>query len=265
MAEKSKTDVRRAAAERAATLRAQQLKQEKRNRLMTIIGLVVAVVVIMGAVLFIMGQDGKDPLDGVKAPANTSQGGISFGASGTPGSSNPNTPTLEIFVDYGCVYCAQLEVTNADDLTELATSGDATVVFKPVVITAQPNAQYPVRAANAAAIVLQYEPEKFLAFHNELFTRFDELRGADASYPDIVAVALSVGVSPQTADLFQGEEFSEWVQAATKRAQRIDKLSGTPTVHLNGEPMSVSWSTPGLLAATVREAAAADSGIAPQE
>lgn len=251
MANKAAKANRSAAAQRAAELRAEQERREKRTRLIIIISLVVALAVVGALVFWILSRDKADPLDGVEhQPQFTDKGALTIGASGVAGSSNPGTPTLEIYLDYACQFCAQLEQINGDDFEELFTNGETTLELRIVNFLGTNPFSY--AAAHSIAVVLDAEPEHFWELHKALFENWDTLASTGAGFDVIGRMAADIGVSEETIDRFDSGEFDEYVEAASTRAGRT--VTGTPAVFLDGDRIS-GWQTPGELARQVRAAA----------
>lgn len=253
----TKAERREAAREKARQLREEQQRRERRTRVLTIGGLVAAVAVLAVAVTVIIGNSGSDDLDSVAAPAGvTDNGGIPVSGGAAGATVADGAVRLDIYSDYMCPICGQFEQTNEQDLTTLANDPDVAVVYHPVSILdrASSGTQYSTRAANAAAVVADKDPENFVAFHEALYANQPEENSEGLTDEQIAQIAVGAGVPQSVADTFASHTFFDWVTAATDRAS-ADGMTGTPTIHINGKDLrtdyGVNWTTQGALAAAV--------------
>ncbi|KAE8764092.1 DsbA family protein [Georgenia thermotolerans] len=259
----SKAEKREAAREQARQLREAQARRERRNRNLLITGVIVLIVVVAVAVFAIVRQGSKPAISAVKeVPANTQvkDGGISLGSSLTAGTANEGAPTIDVYLDYTCPYCAQFEKINADSINELVKAGDATVVYHPVAILDRTGnfSGFSGRAAAAAATVADKAPEAFNAFHTalyDMYTSSGATEGVASTEPDeqaIIDTAVKAGVPQDVANTVGDGTFTDWVGATTEQFRK-DGFSGTPTVLINGKDFQ-NWSQPGALADAVKAA-----------
>ncbi|RYV51241.1 DsbA family protein [Pengzhenrongella frigida] len=244
----SKAQQRDASRQKALDMRAAQQKKAKRSRLLAISGLVAAVAVLAIVVAMILSQakptasdlDEENPLQGITAPAGAlDNGAIPVGADGTAGStSGADAPTVAVYFDYLCPYCARFEDANAATLDKMASAGEITVAYHPISILDRLSSgtEYSTRAAQAVAFVADADPEHFVALHEALFANQPAENTAGLSDEEIAALAVEVGVPQDIADqiVADGGAFTTWVAAATAQGQ-IDGVSGTPTIMINGE------------------------------
>lgn len=260
----TKADRREAAREKARQIREEQERREKRNRMLLIGGVVVFLVVVGIAVWSIVSAGNEPVIEEVNAvPANTSvdDGGISVGPGLAAGSTaGDDAPVIDIYLDYTCIHCSNLEDINAEDLSELADSGDATVVYHPIALLDQSGnfTGYSGRAVHAIGVVADQAPEQFTEAQTALFTLYDAAREAGGAEPDQAAVRdalVEAGVPQDVAEAAAPDdvttgEFADWVQATTDQA-RNDDITGTPTVYIDGEEFT-GWTEQGAFAEAVR-------------
>lgn len=62
----------------------------------------------------------------------TDQGAITFGSSLSAGTVNEGAPTVQIYYDYLCVHCNDLEREHGAELSKLAEDGKITLELHPV-------------------------------------------------------------------------------------------------------------------------------------
>ncbi|HLS48908.1 MAG TPA: thioredoxin domain-containing protein, partial [Actinomycetaceae bacterium] len=251
----TKQERREAAREKARQLREAQARREKRNRMLLIGGVIVFVVLVGLAIYAIVAGSGTKPLEDVgEAPAGaTESGAITVGAQGA-GTVNEGAPELDIYVDYLCPYCAQFEMVNGQDVTELVEAGELTANIHPVSFLDRSSdyTGFSTRGAQATAVVAELAPDRLLDFHVALFEAQGPGGGVDLTNSQIAEAGRSIGLDSEVTDRFGGDNFKDWVLAATGQA-RSDGVTATPTILLDGEEF-VDWATPGALAEAIAAA-----------
>ncbi len=275
----TKAQRRDAARAEALALQKKQQSSEKRNRVIVLGVLGLAVIGLIVAVVLILTEGQKTPMERVdNVPAGVVEDtGIPVGADGVAGTSNEGATTLDVYVDYMCPICGQFEQTNSASIAEMREAGDITLVVHPVSIldrTSQ-GTEYSTRAASAAAWVADQAPEQFSAFHDALFASQPAEQTAGLSDEQIAQVAEQAGVPAEVAagitDGQARETYEDWVAASTDAATSDEALFnadggfGTPTVLIDGERFE-GWQTPGALTEAITgEAPASEPSTEPSE
>lgn len=266
----TKAQRRDAARAEALALQKKQQSTEKRNRVIVLSVLGLAVIGLVVAVVLILTEGQKTAMEKVdNVPAGVVQGtGISVGADGAAGTSNEGAKTLDVYVDYMCPICGQFEALNAAGIAELREAGDVTLVLHPVSILdrVSEGTDYSTRAASAAAWVADQAPEQFSAFHEAMFTNQPKENTPGLSDEQIAQIAEQAGVSADVAagieDGTAHETYEEWVEASSVVAQNDKSLAGaqggfgTPTVLIDDERFE-GWQAAGALTAAITGEAAA--------
>ncbi len=222
----SKSAKASARTQKAAEMRAAQAKRELRRRILTI-GSVVAVMVLIVGGAILVSVLGKDEVKA--APAGSSEYGVTIGDEDAPHS-------VIIYEDFLCPYCGALEAATRDDLEELAADGKVFVEYRPFDLLSR-IADYPIRAANAFAVVLEAEgPEAAKKMHDLLFANQPSEQNPDAmTDDDLVDLAVEAGADEDAVrDGIENLSREDWVTKATEEAQKAG-VTGTPTVLLDGE------------------------------
>lgn len=278
----SKNQRREAAREKARRLREQQKRRERAGRVALQGGLALVVLAIVAVVALVLVPN-LTPKPAGPGPANMASDGLVVGegmvaqtsaamaADSTPTPSTPDTSTgtvdIRVYLDYLCPYCGQFETTNGEQIKEWVTSGAATVEIHPIAIltTRSNGTKYSERAANAAACVADRAPDSFFDFNALLFEN-QPAEGSDGlSDSELKGYAADAGVEDTEAvdSCIDDGSFVSWVKAATERATsgplpgtEVERVSGTPTVLVNGEPYSGSLSDPDAFSSFVLSAAA---------
>lgn len=225
----SSTSKATARATKAAELRAAQERAEKRRRMLMIGGVGALFVLIVGIAVLVT----VFSRDEVAAPhAGGSEYGVTIG--------DPDAPhQVVIYEDFVCPFCGELEAQTRDDLAKLADDGKVYVDYRPFDLLSGRVGDYPIRATNAFAVVLdQSGPEVAKKFHDLLFENQPSESGPFPSDDDLVALAVEAGaeeteVRPGIEDL----AMEQWVADATKAAADAN-VNSTPTVLLDGEEMT---------------------------
>jgi len=256
-------EVREAARERAREIREQHRKKERRHRALRNGGIIVGTLAVIGIVAFVLTSfahpAGRGPLnmasDGIKIGADLAAvrtAGIAADAKPVPSSANPSDVIdIQIYVDYLCPNCGAFEQNNGAQLAAWAKSGAATVEIHPIALLTTKSAgdQYSLRAANAAACVAEFSPDKFFDFHDSLFVGQPKEGQAGFDDRELISRAQRAGVTNivKISDCINHLQFGNWVKAATVRALNgplpnsdVAAVSTTPTIIVNGKQFKYS-------------------------
>jgi protein-disulfide isomerase len=281
----TKRDRREEARETARRMREEAAKKAKRRKVIVqssvIVG-VIAVLAIIGVVIFTtVGTGGGATAN----PKNMASGGILLTAPNkavtTPAIKSGAQPTptkmeldgktahIQIWLDYQCPYCDQFETTNDDQIKQWLSDGSATLEIHPVaILDSTQNQQYSTRAAAAASCVANSQPDKFWDINSALFAKQpDEQTGTGLSNSEILSIFKDAGVESKTVtDCVNKQTFADFVTNmttdATKNAQLKNPTTGgfgTPTVFVNGERYQGGFTNATQFAA-FKDAAVKDAG-----
>jgi protein-disulfide isomerase len=221
-----------ARAAKAAEMRAAQSQRERRRRILTIAGVIAVMVAIVGGA-FLVSKLQKDKeesdIEAAVAPAGDGEHGVTIGPDDAP-------HEIVIYEDFLCPFCGQLERASSDELEELAADGKVQVEYRPFDLPSASFGDYPIRATNAFAVVLEEEgAEVAKEFHDLLFANQPEEGGDYPSDDELVDLAVEAGASEEAVrDGIEGLAMEDWVTDATKSAGDAG-VTGTPTVLLDGE------------------------------
>jgi len=277
----SKNQRRDAARTKAAQIRVEQKKRDRRNRVFLQGGIAVAAIAVVTAIVLIIVNSVQPAGPG---PRNMASDGLLVGegltAVTTPALQPdadlvPSTPDptgtiadIRVYMDYLCPFCGVFETTNAEQISQWVDSGAATVEMHPISILTSKSAgtQYSLRAANAAACVANSSPNDFLAFNSALFEAQPVEGTAGLSDDELKDIVKSSGVSENLSainECIDETTFKSWVLAATDRAlsgpipnsTSLEAITGTPTVLVNGKQYVGALDDPKEFAAFVLQAA----------
>ncbi|MFJ4268730.1 DsbA family protein [Paenarthrobacter nicotinovorans] len=263
----SKAERTAQAREKARAIREEQLKKDKRNKLLVGWGIVVAIVVIVAIIAAVVVgniQNNAPIADQGPTPANGNvHGGVTLLAGSEIQKSEPSSVNLAdvpsapatkpatvtvpggeaeagkpvkvvAYIDFICPICKRFETTYGDALTKLRNDGKISLEYRALgFLDQQSTTNYSSRAANAAACVANTSPEKYADFFNLLFERQPAEGSAGISDKDLKAMATEVGAA-NIDSCVDSKQYRPWVKFATQEAAAIG-ITGTPTVFVDGK------------------------------
>lgn len=222
-----------AAAARAAAIRKAQASKERRRRSLA----VSAVVVVVLALIFGIGyavQSSRDTTGQAgSAPSGADGVSIPIGQSNAP-------VTVEIYEDFLCPYCGDLESASKGWLQQYIDEGKVRVKYHVVaILDSGENNDYSTRAANAFASVLNASgPTTAKKFHDLLYENQPEEGTSALSDKQLVDLAVQAGASESVVTkALAADTYGQWVSNGTD-AMSKRKVTGTPTVFVDGSRLS---------------------------
>jgi protein-disulfide isomerase len=259
-AENGKKARREHAREVARLEREAAKRRKKRNRLFLQGGIIVGVLAVVAVVALVittsaapsgagpknMASDGIlfTAVDGVATPVTTDA--IPAGGSPTDTDLSAYTGTVSIvtYIDYACPACQAFEQTNAEQIAGWVAGGLATLEIHPIAILDRMSlgTKYSSRAANAAACVANYDPDKYLDVTTALYAGQPEENTSGLDTAALTAIVTGAGVTDDdVVSCIADDTFGDWVTATTERSSDgplansdVESVSSTPTVLVNG-------------------------------
>jgi protein-disulfide isomerase len=228
-------------AAKAAALRAAQAKQERTRRLLTIVGVAVAMLVIVGGAIWV--GVAKQSSENASLEKGVSAVSGKYGVVIGPDSAAHH---VVIYEDFLCPFCGQLEKGTHVQLAALADAGKVQVEYRPFDLLSRLG-DYSARSAGAFSIVLDTSgPTVAKKFHDLLYAHQPSEEGPYLSDADLVKYAVEAGAkeSAVKGPIESGAGLA-WAAAATKEALAAG-LTGTPTVLVDGKLLA-DTSPSGLL------------------
>ncbi len=222
-----------AARERALLLKAQERRAQRRNYVLAVAGMLVAIIAVAFLVKFITAS-GAVPDSGVLSTPSAADesGGILVNQDGSLGGTPPaGAVRVDVYIDPLCPGCHQFETIGGPTLAAMREEGTVVVYYHPISILDRlsRNTHYSTRAAAAVATVAEYDPAHFEEFFAALFENQPEENSTGLSNAQIEEIATGIGVPGDVAAKFKDGEFTRWVTAATERAS-VDGLASTPWI-----------------------------------
>lgn len=273
----SKKDRRNAARERARLQREKEQARRRRNKTLGISGIIVGSLAVIAAVVLIIANTIQPAGPG---PKNMASDGILFtGSNGqiTPVSTkaipeggkptatkqDDSVANITVYEDYMCPYCNQFETANMDQIKSMVKAGGATLEIHPfnLLDASSAGSKYSTRSAAAAACVANYDPDAFLDFNTAMYTNQPSEGTRGLTNDKIASLAKSAGATNKNvASCITDQKFAGWVKDATNRVlndkipnSSLDKLTGTPTVLVNGKQYSGSLTDASAFASFVEQ------------
>ncbi|GAA4598557.1 thioredoxin domain-containing protein [Planotetraspora phitsanulokensis] len=235
----------RVAAQREAVRRQEQ---RKRTTMLTTIGVIV---LIAGAVTWwSVRQSASEQVTGPLAPiAMQPDGSVVMARPGV------TSPVVDVYEDYQCPACKQLELTSGSTLKNLAAEGKAKVVYHLLTIFKQePTMSNSLRASSAARCVT--DGAQWLAFHDRLYQEQPGETTAGFAIDDLVRWGRDAGVTaPDFESCVRGQKNVPAHQQYSTQVIATQKLAGTPTVMLDGQSLGTTAFVPSALREAVLDAA----------
>jgi protein-disulfide isomerase len=222
-----------------------------------IIGAVVAALVVIAVVVAIVlgSGGGKGSATGTSVPAGV-VGGTGGGILVNPTTAKSNAPTLDLYEDFQCPTCANLERVMGAQIASMAKAGDVKLVVHTMsFLDGNLKNDSSSRAANAAACAA--DAGKFLEYHATVFAAQPVKEGAGYTDAQLTEFAKQAGIT--------GPALTTWQKCATSGqhdsyVQDVETSSGkagvtsTPTVKLNGKDITSTLTTADALVAAVKNA-----------
>jgi protein-disulfide isomerase len=280
----TKRERRDAAREKARATREAEARRRRRNRVLTQGGLVVGVLAVIAVIALVVSRSlvpaGPGPLnmasdgllltgDGTTVSAATTD---ALAADADPVPSPAGTaekPSIVVYLDYMCPFCGQFDTANAEQLETWVSQGDVDLEIHPLgfLDNASLGTKYSTRSADAFACVANHQPDAALDVNTALFAQQPAENTSGLTDAELVSLVEGAGVDdPAVADCITGGDFDDWVAAATERALNDPlpnsdepKVTGTPTVLVNGRKYGGSLTDPTVFAQFVSEVASGAS------
>ena len=246
-------------AERVAAAKAARERAAKKARTRNL-AVIIGLVLIAGAVAFVIaqrsGSDGPDTT--VATPAGISVGGgFSYGT---------GPVKIQIWEDFQCPVCKNLEDTQGASLVKLAQENKATVIYSPIAILDGSSQGYSTRAASAAYCA---PADKFKAFHDSLYANQPAEGGSGLPEATVLSLAAKAGITGAAFTSCVNDKTygplveSQYDVVNTAFLAANQPRWGTPGIFVNGETIGNNWSQPGYFEALVAQVTAAGATATP--
>lgn len=228
-----------------------------------IIGAIIAAVVIVGVVVAILiGNSSKsvsanDQVGGSgsaqPAGATGGEGGGIFVNSATAKS---NAPTLDVYEDFQCPACGDLEKRIGEQVTSMAKAGEIKLVVH-VLSFLDDNLRNDSSKRSANAVACAADAGKFLEYHNLVFAAQPAEEGVGYTDAQLTEFASTAGITGPALTTWQkcttSGQHAQYVTDVQEASGRAG-INNTPTIKLNGQDVTKNVQTPEALVAQVKAA-----------
>lgn len=224
----SKVDDRTA---RTAALQEAQARADRKRRL-TVIGAVVAVLVVIIGVGFWV-QSTRDTTG--DAPAATPSGATDSYSVFVGDEDAPTVVT--VYEDLQCPVCQDFEQATGDQLAQGIESGDVRVEYRLVsFLDSASSNEYSSRALNALLVTLDTTGvDAFKELHDALYADQPAEGGPGPEDDALTQAAVAAGADEDAVtDPIKDKIYEQWIKNATE-AMSTNDVQGTPTVFIDGE------------------------------
>jgi protein-disulfide isomerase len=233
----SKAARQRSARERLAEERKKQAQKQQRTRrlLVTLSGLVIVALAVVITVYFV---NKKDPgaYTGAYAPATRQADGAILASQ--PGA---KAPKLEVFEDFQCPICHEFENASGNTVKRLAAQGKVNVLYYPFWLFKQQTEPIRGNSQRAANAALCAPANKWIQYHDTIYKHQPAEGSKGFSNKDLIGWAKDLGFdSPQFEQCVNGGQKQSQVDSMTNYAENNRKVTGTPTVFLNGQSVDLN-------------------------
>lgn len=240
--------------EKAAQARSEQQSAEKRReRTVRIIGVVVVVLVVVGIIGVAVGLKKSDSSSSsststASAPGESAALPTGVYASGTeymygwPAQPvKDGVPTLQLWEDFQCPACGQLEKANGSGIEQLAKDGKINLIYRPTTFLDN-NLKNDSSKRATAAFGCAIDAGKGLEYHNYLYANQPLNEGDGWTDEQLATFASSVGISGDALTTwnkcYTDRKFLGWALNSTQVFTE-GNFQGTPTGILNGNEIDI--------------------------
>lgn len=240
--------------QKAAAARAEaEAAEKRRERMIRTIAAIAVIVVAAGLVAIgVFGNKKKNEAAAPTAPdasASAPKGvssdtwGVKFGPGWTAANAD-KLPTLELWEDFQCPACGQLEQQAGEHITKAAAEGKYKLMFRPATFLDARLPQSNKSSERAtAAWGCAVDAGKTAEYHAGVFAVQPETEGTGYSEETLLKVGKDVGITGDAYTTFEkcvkDGTYLKW--AANSQQKFVDAaVPGTPAGFLNGKELPAS-------------------------
>jgi protein-disulfide isomerase len=229
-----------------------------------VIGAVVAVLVVVAVVVAVaLGARGSGSATPAASSSGASASALPVGATGpgggivvNPGKAKQGAPTLDLYEDFQCPICGQLEKLFGAQIRSLAAAGDIKLVTHTMsFLDDNLKNDSSLRAASAAACAA--DAGRFGPYHDAVYAGQPAKEGQGYTDAQLEGFAKTAGITGSAFSTWQqcvkSGQHTAYVKAVQTQSEK-DGVFGTPTLKLNGKALDLQKLTPEYLAAQVKAA-----------
>jgi protein-disulfide isomerase len=222
-----------------------------------VVATVVAVVVIVVAVFAVISGSQDKQEAATAGGAALPKGAAAMGAGILVNPEAPaGVPTLDLYEDFQCPICAEFEHRFGAGIAELAQQGKIRLVVHTLsFLDDKLGNNSSNRAANAAACAA--DQGAFMGYHAAAIGGQPLREGAGFTDEALKSFAEKAGITGSALTAWQqcytDKAHNQYVESVQTQSEK-DKVTGTPTLRLNGADVALNGFTNEALAAQVKAA-----------
>ena len=226
-AAKQSQSPKNAARAKAAAMREEQLRKQRKTERMIRAGVAAAIVLAIVIVGIVVQTQRSKVDEGTDRPEAISQagGGFVYGNADSP-------VTVDIWADFQCPYCKQFEEQTGATVSQLADAGEAKIVFHPLSFIGEESKT----AANALGCAV--DEGKGQEFIPAVFAAQGAENSGVFTDEKLLEIGNSVGA---TGDDFtscvKDGKYASWVADVSAKGND-EGVRSTPTVKVNGQQLT---------------------------
>ncbi|WP_265447459.1 DsbA family protein [Flexivirga meconopsidis] len=150
-------------------------------------------------------------------------------------------PTVDLYEDFQCPVCNQLEKSNGEQILAKAKSGDIKLVWHLMTFLQDNLQNAPASAIAANGLYCAADAGKAAEYHKANFAGQPTKEGAGYSVADIKKFGKEAGITGGALDTFNkcvdDDKYKDYVAKTAENAGK-DDVTSTPTVKFNGKAVS---------------------------
>lgn len=204
-----------------------------------LIAAVVVAVLIIAAVVAVIVNSENGKANASKPQAALPNGG---GVVVSGDALKSGAPTVDLYEDFQCPFCKQLEASAGKQFVSLANSGQIKLVVHPLsFLDGNFGNDASLRAASAALCAA--DVGKFTEYHTTVFQNQPAKEGTGYTDAQLTQFADQAGITGSAKQTFEkcykDGKYVQYVKNVQTRADKIP-ITQTPTVKVNGKDLSTA-------------------------
>lgn len=232
--ESAKSTREKAAEARAAA----QAAERRRERMIRIVGGLAVLAVVVAIIAIGVVQSNKNSA-GPSADSALPSGVSSEDDYGWRVNTAADAPDVQIYEDFQCPACANLEQTYGQLIQQLAGDGEIQLMYHPMTfLDNNLNSDHSVRAAGAFGCAIDAGAGE--AYHNVIFANQPANEGDGWTDDQLKQFGEAAGVGGEAKGEFDqcvdDGTYQDWAELSNKAA--FDRgITGTPSIYVDGEEL----------------------------
>ena len=225
-----------------------------------VIGAIIAAIVVVGVVVAIVIGNNSKPGSAAKGSGSSVPVGVVGGTGGgilaNAATAKSNAPTLDVFEDFQCPICGELEKAMGPAIRTMAKAGDIKLVVHTLTFL-DTNLKNDSSSRSANAVACASDAGKFLEYHAAVFAAQPTQEGAGYTDAQLTEFAKTSGITGAALTTWQkctsSAQHATYVADVQTAGEKAGVFS-TPTVKLNGKDITKTLTTADALVAQVKAA-----------